>query len=79
MSAKCGFSVALKNHPNPAFELNYSVSQDLIKIVTRIDPLSPAEDYSDKFNFALGFGSTGILSFNYSISLYGFLPKVNRS
>ena len=69
------FSIALKNHPNPAFELNYSVPQDLTKIVARIDPLSPAEDYSDQFNFALGFGSTGILSFNYSISLYGFLRK----
>ena len=50
-----GFSVAFKNHPNPAGQLNYILSQDLIEKVTCIDPLSPAEDYTDKFNFALGF------------------------
>ena len=70
-----GFSVAFKNHPNPAGQLNYILSQDLIEKVTCIDPLSPAEDYTDKFNFALGFCSTSILSFNHSISLSGFLPK----
>jgi hypothetical protein len=70
-----GFSVALKNHPNPAFELSYQVPTKFAKVVTNIDPLSLAEDYTSSFNVALGFGSTGILSFNQPISLYGFLTK----
>ena len=72
---RLGYLVALKNHPNPAFELSYQVPKELTEVVTHIDPLNPAEEYTSCFNVALGFGSTGILSFNEPISLYGFLTK----
>lgn len=70
-----GILTALKNHPNPAFHLSYESQGDVGELVKRIDPLIPAEDYADMYNFALGFGSTGILSFKTPISLYKLLPK----
>ena len=73
--ADLGFFIAVKNHPNPAFQLSYEIQKATLGEVIHLDPLSPAEDYASEYSFALGFGSTGILSFENSISLYYLLPK----
>lgn len=73
--ADLGFFIAVKNHPNPAFQLSYKIQNVRRGEVIYLNPLNPAEDYADEYRFALGFGSTGILSFENSVSLYYLLPK----
>ena len=75
--ASYSFKIAIKDHPNPDYRLLSGTSTLDIEDVEIIEPLSLAEDFIKEYSYAVGFGSSSILSFNHPICLYGFLNHSN--
>lgn len=72
------FSVSIKDHPNPDFQLLKKNSLNNIQGINVLNPESLAEDYVNEYCYGIGFGSTGILNFKRPISAYGFLNQSEK-
>ena len=72
------FSISIKDHPNPDFQLLKKDSLISIENINVLNPESLAEDYVNDYYHAIGFGSTGILNFKCPISAYRFLKQSEK-